>query len=540
MVRPSLCLKIWSTMRFLYQKTKVEEEGGIVSITIEDLLNSKDLLNIKLIAGYAGIQNRIELTNITDSEELPEWLSGHELILSSGLIFEHRPERIAPMIHRFHRAGASGILVKVGRYIKAIPQDAIDAAEECGLPLLVAPAELHFSGINRLLNRYASQVPQSTQRYTAFSALLEKGAGTSAFLRLLSSYIGADVVYYDNLTTKLYRSRKDCEAPSYDDPAREAFLKKNQTYPVRADGTLYGSLTVLRQECAHEKNELDTLTIHYAVSMLGITWQKRLPSRFQDTYWLERFIAGLLRGDPPLSDDEIRRRGRLCGYSFFEGTTVVVIAPNDHREGSAQRIEQLLIQKFQRPEKTLLSLCESEVILLYGQEDRGAPLEVLCKEIAGLCRRQNMAVTIGVSRARSSPRLLQESYQEALQSIAVGESFTGSGIYFCETQGCSKFLYTYAETSEAGSAVEEVLGNLLRYDAKKPSYTLLPTLKAIVRCGFNLTQAAEELYIHYNTLKYRYMKICEITGLDLSQFENQAKIFLALSLLRNRTKEENL
>ena len=97
--------------------------------------------------------------------------------------------------------------------------------------------------------------------------------------------------------------------------------------------------------------------------------------------------------------------------------------------------------------------------------------------------------------------------------------------------GVLNFLYTYTETEEAKAAVREVLGKLMDYDEKKPSYALMPTLQVIARCGFNLTNAAEELFVHYNTLKYRYMKIGEIMGIDLSEFSNQFKVQMALSLL---------
>lgn len=100
------------------------------------------------------------------------------------------------------------------------------------------------------------------------------------------------------------------------------------------------------------------------------------------------------------------------------------------------------------------------------------------------------------------------------------------------------FLAAYADSEEACLAVEQILGRLIEYDKSNPSYCLLPTLEMIVRCGFNLTNAANALFIHYNTLKYRYGKICDIIDLDLSQFENRARIHTAVTLLRLRNSTQ--
>ena len=116
----------------------------------------------------------------------------------------------------------------------------------------------------------------------------------------------------------------------------------------------------------------------------------------------------------------------------------------------------------------------------------------------------------------------------------MGGRLLGHGVYQNDTMGMLNFLYTYADSNEADTAVREVLGKLMEYDEKKPTYSLLPTLQTLAFCGFNLTSAADELYIHYNTLKYRYMKICEITGLDLSDFKVQTQVYTALCLLRLR------
>ena len=87
--------------------------------------------------------------------------------------------------------------------------------------------------------------------------------------------------------------------------------------------------------------------------------------------------------------------------------------------------------------------------------------------------------------------------------------------------------------------ISKALGPIIDYDAHHASYPLLPTLSAIAKCGFNLTQAADMLYIHYNTLKYRYSRICEICHSNLADYSTQLKISIALYLLKARDRDDS-
>ena len=77
------------------------------------------------------------------------------------------------------------------------------------------------------------------------------------------------------------------------------------------------------------------------------------------------------------------------------------------------------------------------------------------------------------------------------------------------------------------------------YD-KKYHGELLSTLQEILQCGWNLKESAEKLYIHYNSIKYRYSKICKVLNLDLSDHDNRSLVEIAMKLYRlKHYKKEN-
>ena len=78
---------------------------------------------------------------------------------------------------------------------------------------------------------------------------------------------------------------------------------------------------------------------------------------------------------------------------------------------------------------------------------------------------------------------------------------------------------------------EEILGPLLAHEG---SEDFLRTLSAYFEHNANLSQTAEALFIHRNTLLYRMERIASITGLDMELPETRLAAQLALHIYRMR------
>jgi len=74
---------------------------------------------------------------------------------------------------------------------------------------------------------------------------------------------------------------------------------------------------------------------------------------------------------------------------------------------------------------------------------------------------------------------------------------------------------------------QETLGKLLTHEG---AGELIHTLEAFFEHNGNLSQAAEALFIHRNTLLYRLERISSLTNLDLEMPENRLAIQLALRI----------
>jgi DNA-binding PucR family transcriptional regulator len=83
---------------------------------------------------------------------------------------------------------------------------------------------------------------------------------------------------------------------------------------------------------------------------------------------------------------------------------------------------------------------------------------------------------------------------------------------------------------EAGRAFRDrLLDPLLAYD-REHGTELVRTLAVFLGCSGSWTKAAELMFVHVNSLRYRIRRIEELTGRDLSTLEDQTALLLALRL----------
>ena len=94
-----------------------------------------------------------------------------------------------------------------------------------------------------------------------------------------------------------------------------------------------------------------------------------------------------------------------------------------------------------------------------------------------------------------------------------------------------RLLFQFEHNPELIAFQEEILGPLLAYDGGRE---LLLTLESYFEHNGNMTQTAEALFIHRNTLIYRLERIAEIADLDMDKPQTRLAAHLALHISRMR------
>ncbi|HEX7267286.1 MAG TPA: helix-turn-helix domain-containing protein, partial [Streptosporangiaceae bacterium] len=95
--------------------------------------------------------------------------------------------------------------------------------------------------------------------------------------------------------------------------------------------------------------------------------------------------------------------------------------------------------------------------------------------------------------------------------------------------GSSELLLAMVPAEARRAFRAALLTPLLAYD-RDHGTELVSTLQVFLACSGSWSKAAEAMFIHVNSLRYRIRRIQELTGRDPRSLEDQAALLLALRI----------
>jgi purine catabolism regulator len=121
------------------------------------------------------------------------------------------------------------------------------------------------------------------------------------------------------------------------------------------------------------------------------------------------------------------------------------------------------------------------------------------------------------------------SFRQAGQALEMARRLGETKPLYYSDLSVYRLLFQIEHSPELIAFQEETLGPLLAHEGASE---LIHTLETYFSHNGNLSQTAEALFIHRNTLIYRMERIASITGMDLDNPENRLAIQLALRIYR--------
>jgi len=391
-----------------------------------------------------------------------------------------------------------------------------------------------------------------------FLSLAMEGNGAEEILRTLSRFTGGETAFVDTWFKESFCWPEDGEAarllqhgaPEQPDP-------RFGQYPVANRERSFGWLIY---EKSAESEDIQT-ALEYAAVALILRCQTRIADQQMAAKYKEVFLEDLLLNNVK-ADMEIHNRARLYGWDFSQGALAAVVDINNIKkyfvdtldEGTNQMLEQategifkLSIAEMRStfPESKYLQQSDLIVFLISAKAKERTKLakqleETFLRLQKRVAAESHFTITLGVGQYYENIRDISKSYAEARTAINLGYSLQWfDRILFYNQLGLYRLLAPMADRPEAQELMERCIRPLEDYDQKHNS-ELLHTLQIVIQQGWNLKAAAEELYIHYNSVKYRYAKICRLLGIDLAVHDNRTLVEIALKLHLLRTPPQHI
>ena len=363
----------------------------------------------------------------------------------------------------------------------------------------------------------------------AITDAVEAGAGLPEILRAAARALDASLVLIDRSSAVLAVAARS--------PADERSLLRGAqdvtTIELRVAEAPVGRLRMRTREREPDPSLLRLLSTLIASEVERVRAPARASEEAAGTFLrdiLEHRIAG--------RDDLLARSGEL-GIDLAAGGAVLVARahPRNPTEDDWRRRLLALTTRASRGVApgalTLLDEAEGQVTVLFpdsdGETGRRVTAAVQRELESGL---PGFAFAIGRSRRCEDPVELHRAGREALLAANVVEGDPERVELAYEQTGTYQLLLPHmSDPVELRRFYDETVRPLVAYDEQYET-DLLGTLATFLECDANVNATAARLITHRHTVRYRFERVRELTGLDVSSTDGREKLSLGLKAMR--------
>lgn len=307
--------------------------------------------------------------------------------------------------------------------------------------------------------------------------------------------------------------------------------------PVAVRDDVWGHLVVMEHQTRF--GPLDAHVCRRAATNIAL--EMSAERRATNLEWSARSaLAGeLLRG--PGNDSWLLPRADYLGIRLNVPRVLALITVRDGDNRSvpdARALADALAARSGASEVLATSVAEGVAVMLELPEDTVSAVATrAARELVAATLRDvdpDARLLAGLSSICRSAAEYASAYQEASQVVQSMAAFRRPGsdpVLSADDLGAGRLLLSSADPAASERFAEDTLGALLS-DADGMD-DLMATLRTFFDNGRSVRRSAVELTVHENTVRYRLMRIEEITGLPIAtDADAQLSAQLALLVLR--------
>jgi len=364
----------------------------------------------------------------------------------------------------------------------------------------------------------------------AITDAVQSGAGLPEILRAAARALDASLILIDRTGAVLAAAARS--------PADERSLMRDaadvSSIELRVAESPVGHLRMRTRESEPDASMLALVTTLIASEVERV----RAPERASEEAAMS-FQRAVLAGRIENREDMLAR-GKELGTDLAAGGSVVFVRAHPRSPTEDDWRQRLLAvggrgARSVAPGSISAPVADdaAEVIVLVPDNDgdtgRRVSAAMLRELESGL---PGFAFAIGRSRHTEAPSELHRAANEAMLAANVVEGDPERVELSYEQTGTYQLLLPYMnDPTELKRFYNETVRPLVSYDDQYET-DLLGTLATFLDCDANVNATAARLITHRHTIRYRFERVRELTGLDVSSTDGREKLSLGLKAMR--------
>ena len=524
-------------------------------LLLRDLIRD---LDVRLVAGEAGLDRPVRWVHISELADPTPWLSGGELLLTTGMNLAE-PDAQREFVERLAAHDLAGLGLGVGFAHPEMPEALSAAAAELGFPLFEVPYDVPFIALtekafSHLVNEQYAMLQRALSAHERLERIVLSEQGLDGVAAALASLIGGTALVYDARGGALARSDGGAPLPPDVLEATGDELRERARAGARRgyapSGELHGralALPVARTPGGNGDGpapqawlvavkdrggltEFDRLVLHQAVTIVALELLRRRVADDTERRLAGDVLSAMVSGE--LAGSELARR--LEPFGLHDRVGVLVLTPPRSvkalvEDGLTAALRDELpgglaagTGKFSC---ALLPLARGE-----SEEDLFALAE---RVRARAARHAGVELPAGAGRAVAAADLRRTFHEArcALEAQALSGEANGDGaprlLATFRDLGSFQLLLSLQDDDALRLFCDSILAPI---EDGEGAYggELMRSLEAFIECNGQWERAARQLYCHRHTLRYRIRRVEELTGRSLDSARDRIDFWLAL------------
>lgn len=508
-----------------------------MGITVRQVLTLEPLTDAHVLAGYGGLEHIVESVSVMDAPDVKNWVKGGEFLMTTAYIFKDNPRALLTLVQELHAKGVAALGIKLKRFIEELPGEVIEAAEQLDFPLIYLPISCSFSEIinpilSSIFNEQSRLITQSEKIHQKLTQIVLKGGSIDDVITEIKELTHSYIVFI----------------PEEDLPELPITTGDGTGFkvPVQAGSRSYGTL-VLSGDLIHP---ISKVAVTHAATVIALLLQREDAKKEVERQFRNEFIKELIFGHYE-DKYEVFQRGDFYGWDLRRGHVVCVFSSKintnqySFEETATRKARSLLDTLISRYLKTWSSagisvaLRDYVIVLSPVADDKKvsghiAKLKLFAQTVVQTANKQMPRVSFaaGISSYVEGIMDIGTGYTQAQRALALSEQIRGDNIVAAyDDLGVFRLFLGREEDQTLSEFYGEKLLPLVKFDASNHG-NLIPTAEAFFASNQSLSQTAQHLFIHHNTLYYRLKKIEQILNISLQNSEDCLNLQIALKLAK--------
>jgi purine catabolism regulator len=537
-------------------------------VTVEDVRKLALPLGTRVAAGDGMLNRLVGWTTIVYPENaaLPKTLQSNEMVLIA------LPESGSRQISDVDILRWACDLDAAAVVISDAPSTALIAeATAFSMPLLALPSDARARMVEKaivslLVDRKGQLERRGTQIYRQLTQIISRNEGMNELIQAMARLTNKAIMVQDKRLQVIGSALQPQFVDHWEDV--ETFLRKQDNLPTDLQDRLKvsdidnpvimqslptpgmarfispiitkdigrGYLSIVGRDI--ELDDVDQLVAEHGAAACAIEMAKAKAISDTEKRLRGTFLDRVLSGD--VSQQEALKQGERFEHNMAQPHVAIVLAWRGDKAPSLRRLEttvNAIVSASNAGALVWQRERENEVVIFHAcdTEAKDSPLksmklaETISRDIQ--THHPGAHIAIGIGQLATDISNWRSSYTESRQALDLAIRLQTDAPLFIGDLGVYQLILSLGDREKLQSFCQRTLGKLLEHDEKQNG-ELLKTLEVFFQCHGNLSQTAETLIVHRNTLLYRMTRINQIAKVDLERPEIRLGMHLALTIRR--------